>query len=96
VASAGEEFRREAAANLLEDLRRTNPRLILDVEGGFKRLPYRELVDFVEENYRDEGSVWPEASRPFRVLQLKDEEEKKRDEVEREGRKRLKRQRSGV
>ncbi len=71
VPKAGEAFRREAAANLIEDLRRNKPRLILDVDGGFKALPHADLVDFIEENYFDAGSVEPDTARPFRVLQLK-------------------------
>jgi 4-amino-4-deoxy-L-arabinose transferase-like glycosyltransferase len=71
VQASGEGFRREAAAYLLEDLRRAKPRLILDVEGTFKALPHPELVEFIEENYRDQGTAGPEAGRPFRVLQLK-------------------------
>jgi len=73
VQSSGEGFRREAAANLLEDLRRTKPKLILDVEGTFKALPHAELVEFVEQNYRDQGAAGPDAARPFRVLELRDE-----------------------
>jgi hypothetical protein len=73
VSSTGEGFRREAAANLLEDLRRTKPRLILDVEGSFMALPHRELVEYIEKHYRDEGRAGPDASRPFRVLQLNDD-----------------------
>jgi 4-amino-4-deoxy-L-arabinose transferase-like glycosyltransferase len=73
VPSSGEEFRREAAANLLEDLRRTKPRLILDVEGSFKSLPHLELVEYIEKHYRDEGIAGPDASRPFRVFQLNDD-----------------------
>jgi 4-amino-4-deoxy-L-arabinose transferase-like glycosyltransferase len=75
VPSSGEEFRREAAANLLEDLRRSKPRLILDVEGNFKALPYDALVEFIEKNYRDAGNAGPDPARPFRVLQLKGESE---------------------
>jgi len=71
VPSSGEEFRREAAANLLEDLRRSKPRLILDVEGTFKALPFAELVQFIEENYRDAGNAGPDAARPFRAFELK-------------------------
>ncbi|MEK6288893.1 MAG: glycosyltransferase family 39 protein [Acidobacteriota bacterium] len=79
VPASGQEFRREAAANLLEDLRRNRPRLILDVEGGFKALPHAELVEFIEKNYRDQGSAGPDASRPFRVLELNDDGEKDED-----------------
>ena len=71
VPLSGAEFRREAAANLLEDLRRSKPRLILDVEGSFRALPYAELVEFIEENYRDAGAVGPDATRPFRAFELK-------------------------
>lgn len=70
VPASGEEFRREAAANLLEDLRRTRPRLILDVEGTFKALPHAALVEFIKRQYRDGDSIGPDASRPFRVLEL--------------------------
>lgn len=71
VPSSGEEFRREAAANLLEDLRSSKPRLILDVEGSFKALPYAELVEFIERNYRDAGNAGPDPARPFRAFELK-------------------------
>jgi 4-amino-4-deoxy-L-arabinose transferase-like glycosyltransferase len=71
VSSSGEQFRRAAAANLLEDLQQTKPRLILDVEGNFSALPYPELVKFIGDNYREAGSAGPDPSRPFRVLRLK-------------------------
>lgn len=71
VSSSGEQFRREAAANLLEDLRRTKPRLILDIEGNLRALPYPELVKFIDDNYREDGSAGPDPSRPFRVLRAK-------------------------
>ena len=71
VSSSGEQFRREAAANLLEDLQHTRPKLILDVEGRFRSLPYPELMDFINENYRESGTVGPDLSQPFRVLHLK-------------------------
>jgi len=70
VPESGEQFRREAAANLLEDLRRNKPSLILDIEGGFKSLPYEELVGYIASNYRDVGSAGIEPARPFRALQL--------------------------
>jgi len=73
---SGENFRREAAANLLEDLRRERPRLILDVGGGFKRLGYADLVDYIGRNYRDEGTIGTDPSNPFKVLQLKEETNK--------------------
>jgi 4-amino-4-deoxy-L-arabinose transferase-like glycosyltransferase len=73
VPKSGEEFRREAAANLIEDLSRSKPRLILDVEGSIKALPYRNLVNFIDFYYRDAGSAGPDTGRPFRVLELRAE-----------------------
>jgi len=73
---SGENFRREAAANLLEDLEREKPRLILDIGGGFKRLEYADLVDYVDQNYRDDGSIGTDPSNPFRVLERKEESSK--------------------
>ncbi len=72
VTSSSEEFRREAAANLIEDLRRSKPRLILDVEGNFKALPQPKLVEFIENNYQDAGNAGPNAGRPFQAFVLKD------------------------
>jgi 4-amino-4-deoxy-L-arabinose transferase-like glycosyltransferase len=77
VSSSGEQFRREAAANLLEDLRQSRPRLILDGEGGFRALPYAELVDFVNENYRDEGTIGSDRSHLFRIWQLEEDKRQK-------------------
>ena len=73
VSSSGEQLRREAAANLLEDLHNTRPKLILDVEGNFRALPYPELVEFINEKYLEDGSAGPDPSRPFQVLRLKAE-----------------------
>ena len=64
---------REARANLIEDLRRTRPRLILDVYANIKQLPYAEIVDFINENYREGETIGPDPSRPFRALWLKEE-----------------------
>jgi 4-amino-4-deoxy-L-arabinose transferase-like glycosyltransferase len=70
--SSGESFRREAAANLLEDLRREKPRLILDVGGGFKKLEYAELVEYIDKNYHNAGFIGTDPSHMFGVLQLND------------------------
>jgi hypothetical protein len=73
VPLSGEEFRREASVNLVEDLRRSKARLILDVEGGFNALPHPELVGFIGKNYRVAGSAGPDPARPFRAFELKSE-----------------------
>jgi len=66
-------FWKEARANFIEDLRRTRPRLILDISGRMGDLPYPEIVEFIKENYRDEGRILADPQRPFRVLRLKDD-----------------------
>jgi 4-amino-4-deoxy-L-arabinose transferase-like glycosyltransferase len=73
VPASGAEFRREAAVNLMEDLRRYRPRLILDVEGSFNALPHPELVAFVDAHYQAAGNAGPDPGRPFRVYELIDE-----------------------
>jgi len=72
VAQSGEAFRTEAAANLIEDLRRTRPRLILDVYSSLQSLPQPELLEFIKINYRDRGVIGPDPQRPFRVFELSD------------------------
>jgi 4-amino-4-deoxy-L-arabinose transferase-like glycosyltransferase len=64
---------RETRENLVEDLRRTRPRLILDVYASIKQLPYTEIVDFVNESYQEGEDIGPDPSRPFRTLWLKEE-----------------------
>ena len=73
---SGEQFRREAAANLLEDLQRNKPPLILDIEGGLKSLPYEELVKYIATHYDDFGSAGIEPGRPFRALWLREHGER--------------------
>jgi len=72
VSSSGEQFRREAAANLLADLQHSKPKVILDVEGNFRALPYPELVDYVDKNYHEDGNAGPDSARPFLVLSSND------------------------
>ena len=73
IISPDDPFWREARKNLVEDLRRSRPRLILDVYASIKQLPYSEIVDFIEENYREGENVGPDPSRPFRAFWLKEE-----------------------
>ncbi|HSO74515.1 MAG TPA: glycosyltransferase family 39 protein [Blastocatellia bacterium] len=72
ASESGEEFRKEAAANLIEDLGHAKPRLILDVYSSIQSLPHPELVRFIRTNYRDAGIVGPDPDRPFRVFELID------------------------
>jgi hypothetical protein len=68
----GEQFWREARAHLIEDLTRTRPRFILDVEGELQSLPYPEIKGFLKENYRYEGKLSQDPARPFHLLRLKE------------------------
>jgi hypothetical protein len=72
VPASGEAFRRVAANNLIDDLARNKPRLILDIEGNFKALPFPELVGFVDTHYRESGDAGPLPGRPFRMFELKE------------------------
>jgi 4-amino-4-deoxy-L-arabinose transferase-like glycosyltransferase len=73
-ASQDEPFWRESRANLIEDLKQSRPLLILDVYGNFLELPYTELVEFIQNNYRYETQTGPLPGRPFFVYRLKDAE----------------------
>ncbi|HYP27173.1 MAG TPA: glycosyltransferase family 39 protein [Blastocatellia bacterium] len=64
-------FWSENRARLIEDLRRTRPRVILDVYGDFHALPYPEIKEFVRRNYRRAEKIGPDPSRPFWVLRRK-------------------------
>jgi hypothetical protein len=66
----GEQFLSEARAHFIEDLKRNRPRLILDVYGKLRELPYTELVEFIDANYEYEGEIGPNPGRPFVVLRL--------------------------
>lgn len=70
VSESGEDFRNDAAANLIEDLRSARPRLILDVYSSIRTIPHPALVDFILMNYRNVGAIGPEPERPFRVFEL--------------------------
>ena len=65
VSGAG--FWREARRQLIDDLKRTRPPLILNVDEQIETVPYPEIVEFMEENYRFDGLMGPEPSHQFRV-----------------------------
>jgi hypothetical protein len=70
-AADDDEFWRETRASLIDDLRRERPRIILDVRANIHRLPYKEIVGFVQDNYEAGESIGPDAERPLRVWRLK-------------------------
>jgi hypothetical protein len=67
-------FWRENRALLIEDLKRTRPRVILDVFGKLLELPYPEIVEFMEKNYRPTGHAGLNSWRRFVVYELKEED----------------------
>ncbi|GEM_PF-959460 len=68
-------FWRENRAHLIEDLKRTRPRIILDVFGKLLELPYPEIIEFMEKNYRYTGSVGLNSWRRFLVYELKENDD---------------------
>ncbi|MEW6211753.1 MAG: glycosyltransferase family 39 protein, partial [Acidobacteriota bacterium] len=68
-------FWRENRALLIEDLKRARPRIILDVFGKLLELPYPEIVEFMEKNYRRAGQVGLNSWRRFVVYELKENHE---------------------
>ncbi len=64
-------FWREARTALIDDLRRSRPRIILDVHANLHRLAYPDIVRFVEENYKVGESIGPSPDRPLRIWRLK-------------------------
>ncbi len=75
-ADASVVFWRENRAHLIEDLKRTRPRIILDVFGKLLELPYPEIAEFMEKNYRYAGQVGLNSWRRFLVYELKENDEK--------------------
>ena len=71
VEKPGDSFWSENRARFIEDLRRTRPRVILDVYGDFHTLPYPEITEFIRRNYRRAEKIGPDPSRPFWVLRRK-------------------------
>ncbi|MCI0488516.1 MAG: glycosyltransferase family 39 protein [Blastocatellia bacterium] len=69
---AADELWRASRRLLIEDLERTRPRLILDVYGAIETLPYEEITLFIKKNYRRDGQIGPDPSRPFVVFRLKE------------------------
>jgi 4-amino-4-deoxy-L-arabinose transferase-like glycosyltransferase len=68
--TADSSYWRHTRSKLVEDLSRNRPRLILEVYGGLRDLPYPEITEFIRANYRDAGNAGPDPARPFHVLEL--------------------------
>ncbi|HWC77259.1 MAG TPA: hypothetical protein VG778_07350, partial [Blastocatellia bacterium] len=71
VNPAHSDFWSETRSRFLEDLTRNRPPVILDVEGNLTALPSREILSFIERNYRREAEIGTEPHRPFVVYRLK-------------------------
>jgi hypothetical protein len=68
----GERFWREARAQLIDDLKRSRPKLILNLDEAIWSLPYPEIVEFIKSEYQYEGQIGSDPLRPFLVFRLKD------------------------
>jgi hypothetical protein len=72
IASRG--FWQEARGQFINDLKRSRPRLILNVDEPIEALPYPEVVEFIRQNYRIDGVIGPDPSHQFIVYVIKDGE----------------------
>jgi len=70
--ASAKEFLAEARRNLVDDLRRTRPRLILDVNRGMRSLPYPEITEFLTKNYTEGAVIGPGVERRVTILRRKD------------------------
>ena len=69
----GEVFWREARGQLIADLRRSRPRLILNVDEPIESLPYPEVVELINGSYVREGLLGPDPAHQFIVYRLRSE-----------------------
>jgi hypothetical protein len=70
-ADANNPFWAEAHRNFIADLKQRRPRIILDMSDTFLSLPYKEITEFIEENYERDEEIGVEPGRPFVVYILK-------------------------
>ena len=61
-----------ARRQLLEDLARTKPTVILDRDECIMTVPYPEIVEFMKENYKYDGVIGTDPSLQLRVYRLVD------------------------
>lgn len=69
--SAADPFWATARVQLIEDLERSRPRLILNIDEAIWSLPYPEIVEFITENYRYRERIGSDTARPFLVFELR-------------------------
>jgi 4-amino-4-deoxy-L-arabinose transferase-like glycosyltransferase len=62
----------EAHDNFIADLKRSRPRIILDMSDTFLTLPYADITGFIDEHYERDDEIGVEPGRPFVVYKLKD------------------------
>ena len=71
-ADAKNAFWAEAHNNFITDLKRSRPRIILDMSDTFLSLPYKDITEFIDENYERDDEIGVEPGRPFVVYNLKE------------------------
>ncbi len=71
-ADATNSFWAEAHKNFIADLKQRRPRVILDMSDTFLSLPYKDITDFIDENYERDEEIGVEPGRPFVVYKLKE------------------------
>jgi hypothetical protein len=68
---AAEKFWRQARAELIDDLRRNRPRLILNKDEDILSAPYPEVVRFITDNYDYAGIIGDDPTYQFSVYSLR-------------------------
>jgi hypothetical protein len=68
-AEAEDPFWASARAQFIEDLERSKPRVILNIDEAIWSLPYPEIVSFITENYRYRERIGQDPARPFLVFE---------------------------
>ena len=71
----GEVFWQEARRQLIVDLRKTRPRLIINVDEAIESLPYTDVVEFINEHYAREGLLGPDPAHQFIVYKRRSEQD---------------------
>jgi 4-amino-4-deoxy-L-arabinose transferase-like glycosyltransferase len=71
-ADANSAFWAEAHENFISDLKHARPRIILDMSDTFLSLPYKDITEFINDNYERDGEFGIESGRPFVVYKLKE------------------------
>lgn len=72
----GDPFWRDAREQLIDDLRASRPRLILNTDEALYDLPFPEITEFIRDNYVYEGQIGSDPARPFLIFRLREKDKR--------------------